>query len=159
MIEEVIDALKSTLVTNLPAMLDTIDAEKNDSIKLCDIPTDLIFTYSEQLLPTVPAIVLLAQGSPPDGLISGESAKVNDFTHSIYVICVVGDTDKARLTRKSFRYLDALWRVIKNNYKLGMQQVIDTTITDHAHSNQYKKKGAYRKDFYLKLNIKERITV
>lgn len=159
MIEEVIDALKTLIVTGLPAMLNTIDAEKADEIILEDIPTDLIFTYGEQSLPTVPAIILLAQGSPPDQMISGTNYSPTDFTHSIYVICVVDDTDKEVLTRKSFRYLDALWRIIKATPQLNRAQVIDTLITDHAHSNHYQKSGAYRKDFFLKLSVKERITV
>lgn len=159
MIEDVIDGLKSLIVANLPAMLDVIDAEKADGIVLADIPTDLIFTYGEQTLPTVPAIILLAQGSPPDQMISGTSNSPTDFTHSIYVICIVDDTNVEQLTRKSFRYLDALWRIIKGNSTLDMQQVIDTIITDHAHSNHYQKSSAYRKDFYLKLSVKERITV
>ena len=159
MIEEVIDALKTTFVANLPAMLNTIDAEHGDGITLEDIPTDRIFTYGEQSLPTVPAIVLLAQGSPPDQMISGTNRSPNDFTHSIYVICVIDDTNQENLTRRSFRYLDALWRIIKGTPGLGRNQVIDTTITDHAHSNHYEKSGAYRKDFYLKLSVKERVTV
>lgn len=158
MIEEVIDALKTTLVANLPTTLDTIDAEHADNIKLADIPTDRIFTYGEQMLPTVPAIVLLAQGSPPDQMISGTNYSPTDFTHTIFVICIVNDTKKENLNRKSFRYLDALWRVIKNNPTFGRIQIINTIVTDHAHSNFYEKgSGNYRKDFYLKLNTKERI--
>lgn len=157
MIEEVIDALKTTFVANLSTMLDTIDAEHGDTIILDDIPADRIFTYGEQSLPTVPAIILLAQGSPPDQMISGTNYSPNDFTHTIFVICIVGDTNKENLNRKSFRYLDALWRIIKNNPNLGRSQVINTIITDHAHSNFYEKSGGYRKDFYLKLNVKERI--
>lgn len=162
MIEEVIDALKTILVANLSTTLDTIDAEHADSIKLEDIPTDRIFTYGEQMLPKVPAIVLLAQGSPPDEMISGTNYSPTDFTHTIFVICIVGDTHKENLNRKSFRYLDALWRIIKNNPNLGLatatEEVINTIITDHAHSNFYEKgSGNYRKDFYLKLNVKERI--
>lgn len=159
MIEEVIDALKTTLVANLATKLDTIDSEHGDTINLEDIPSDRIFTYGEHLLPTVPAVVLLAQGSPPDQMISGTAYKPNDFTHTIFVICIVGDTNKENLNRKSFRYLDALWRIIKDNPDFGRTQVIDTIITDHAHSNFYEKGDGYRKDFYLKLNVKERITV
>ncbi len=159
MIEEVIDALNTTLVTNLATKLDVIDAEKAYDIKLEDIPTDRIFTYEEQSLPTVPAIVLIAQGSPPDQMISGTAYSPNDFTHSIFIVCVVGDTTIDRLTRKSFRYLDAIWRIIKDTPRLGRSQVIDTTIVDHAHSNYYKKEGSYRKDFYIKISVKERITV
>lgn len=157
MIEEVIDALKTTLVANLSTTLDTIDAEHADSITLEDIPADRIFIYDKRLLQTVPAIILDARGSPPDQMISGTNYSPNDFTHTIFVVCFVGDTDKDRLTRKSFRYLDALWRIIKNTPALGRAQIITTTITDHVHSNFLEKEGSYRKGFYLKLNVKERI--
>lgn len=158
MIEEVIDALKTTLVENLSTTLDTIDAEHADSITLEDIPTDRIFTYDVRFLQTVPAIGLEAMGSPLDQMISGTNYSPNDFTHSIRVICSIGDTDKERLTRKSFRYLDALWRIIKNNPGLGRSQIINTIIINHVHSNFYEKKNNYRKAFYIALNVKERVT-
>lgn len=159
MIEEVIDALKTTLVANLSTMLDTIDAEHTDNINLDDIPADRIFTYDIRFLQTTPSIALEAMGSPPDQMISGTNYSPNDFIHSIRVICSIDDTDKERLTRKSFRYLDALWRTIKNNPTLGRIQVIDTTIINHVHSNFYEKDSNYRKAFYLALSVKERITV
>lgn len=160
MIEEVIDALKTLIVADLPAMLDTIDAEKADRIILEDILTDNIFTYEQRTLQNLPALVLIAQKSPPNQMISGTSYSPTDFTHSIYVVCIVGDTNKEKLTRRSFRYLDSLWRIIKSTPRLGREpEVIDTIITDHAHLELYGKGGDYRKDFYLKLSVKERITV
>jgi len=101
LIEGAIDAVKGYLETNIVAKLDILDAEYGD-FALDDIKGWYI--AEQPSIPEYPSVFVLGDTTA----IIGEGAGWMQASHTLSIICFVGDQDTAQLRRKLYRYIRAM---------------------------------------------------
>lgn len=153
MLENVIDAIKDVLTTNLPAMLRTITTEKGDGVFLADIPAKNIHITEKKRIQNFPSIIIVSDSGTIDYRTSG----TKDTTHSFIIACVATDTNEERLTRKLLRYLNAIERVIEGHSKLN-DTVIDAMPGGYSQNPMILDKKTLAKDFRIQLTVIDRDT-
>lgn len=116
-IEDAVASLEAILRGNFPAMLAEVQAERNDGIPL---PSPQVYEWEEipGSLKATPACLLIGEGE------DDVDARDMIWTATIRLYIVVTDPSKQYLTRRLYRYADALKRIVRKPFNRTLDQKV-----------------------------------
>jgi len=119
----VADQIVDTLTTDLPAMLDTLEAEYADGLELPDIPGAHIFMAEKLRLPSVPFVFVIPDRTETQPF-SGESRYGIEFHQLTIAVVDGGNITPDLMKRRCIRYVRAAQEV------LLADRTLDGTVED-----------------------------
>jgi hypothetical protein len=118
LMEPVMLQIRSILQTNLPTMIDTINAEHEEEADAFDLEDPLEYYIGQlQVVNQLPAIVLWPIG---DASVEWSNDTIL-FKPRITIWSALTDTDEERLNRRLYRMQDAIIRTLKDTDTLEGQ--------------------------------------
>ena len=125
MIEDCLKELRTSIQTDLPALLNAEDAEyaaadvvefgAGEAIVLDDIDTVRFELYAEHEVQEYPAIILLPVGLEEDPFMHDQGR----YAWTIDCVIMVRDTRPVRVARRLFRTVEAFRRMLTTNVEGG----------------------------------------
>jgi hypothetical protein len=159
MIEEILEGIKTRLVSGLPPQLAIIDNQMKDGNKLDLIEETNIFLSELGNYQSYPLIILIGDTTNTNYKMNAK----NDL-HSIILSCAVCDTDEVVLAKKLYRYMVAIRRVIEANnflqeFSTTDGNVIQLLIDSYSYSPMFmgNETDSFLKDCSMKLTATERL--
>lgn len=113
----VADRIVTQLKNSLPAKLDTLDTEYNDSITLEDIPTDNFFVSERRKLPGFPLVCVIPERTlvPSDG-----EFRYDIEYHTLTVALAISvNEDEDTLKKRTLRTMRGIEEVMLDNRTLS----------------------------------------
>lgn len=153
MLEDILNQLKTTLQTNLPAQLDAIDAARGATTK--DVQAIYITEIERAKVKDYPYIVMDPELSNTSSLTAGRRRLI----HNINIVIIHRKPEKNKLDLDLYRYVEAVEKVWKADITLaGKAQTSDITQHGYGEALPETEEGKnFVKVAVLKIEVEERI--
>ena len=138
LIEKVVDGIQTKFESDLATALDLQDAEYAD-FTLEDIKDYYVAEIVE--VPETPAVFILGD----DIDISSEGPGYSEGMCRVIIACIVGDADSAQLRRRLYRYMSAMYNVVRSLRDDGWNLSFETI----SYSPLYAISGTFLSDAQL----------
>lgn len=161
MIEDVLNGIRDKLIDGMQVEIAAINAEFNDNIRLTNITSKDIFTYEKASFQNYPNIIIIGTKTPVNYYMSAK-----DLMHFIILSCSIVDSNEEDLTKRMYRYLIVVRRIIENNdflkeFSTTEGKLIELLIDEYRYSPMFTEEDSdnYKKDFYINMIAKERLLI
>lgn len=160
MIEDVIEGIKAILISDMNNQVAILNTEFTD-FAISSILEGDIHTSEKSYFSNYPSIIIMGDRT---SVIHHMSVK--DLSHSIILSCSVRDQDEEVLTRKIYRYLKVVERILENNNFLKEFNTTDGVLTKmiikgYRYSPMFMKEDEndFKKDFVIHFEASERVLI